>query len=225
MDYSGKSAISPINVNSTFSKYSPSSSSSSPPSSQTSAPSFPSPSKSSPGVVPAALPSIVLSPCAACKILRRRCVDKCVLAPYFPPTEPYKFTIAHRVFGASNIIKFLHDLPESQRADAVSSMVYEASARIRDPVYGSAGAVFQLQKQLSELQEQLAKAQAELVNMQSQKANLVALFCMEMAQSGEATVLYQQQHQQQQQDYINTDPTCFYEDNNLLDPSWSPLWC
>ncbi|XP_038712433.1 LOB domain-containing protein 1-like isoform X2 [Tripterygium wilfordii] len=117
------------------------------------------------------------------------------------------------------------DLPESQRADAVSSMVYEASARIRDPVYGSAGAVFQLQKQLSELQEQLAKAQAELVNMQSQKANLVALFCMEMAQSGEATVLYQQQHQQQQQDYINTDPTCFYEDNNLLDPSWSPLWC
>ena len=30
-----------------------------------------------------------------------------MLAPYFPPTEPAKFTIAHRVFGASNIIKFL----------------------------------------------------------------------------------------------------------------------
>ncbi|KAI3748653.1 hypothetical protein L6452_11898 [Arctium lappa] len=52
-------------------------------------------------------PPVVLSPCAACKILRRRCVDKCVLAPYFPPTEPLKFTIAHRVFGASNIIKLL----------------------------------------------------------------------------------------------------------------------
>lgn len=52
-------------------------------------------------------PAIVASPCAACKILRRRCVDKCVLAPYFPPTEPLKFTTAHRVFGASNIIKFL----------------------------------------------------------------------------------------------------------------------
>lgn len=51
--------------------------------------------------------SVVISPCAACKILRRRCADKCVLAPYFPPTEPAKFTIAHRVFGASNIIKFL----------------------------------------------------------------------------------------------------------------------
>ncbi|KDO44597.1 hypothetical protein CISIN_1g047530mg, partial [Citrus sinensis] len=52
-------------------------------------------------------PPVVLSPCAACKILRRRCVEKCVLAPYFPPTEPQKFVIAHRVFGASNIIKFL----------------------------------------------------------------------------------------------------------------------
>ncbi|KAH0755107.1 hypothetical protein KY290_025377 [Solanum tuberosum] len=51
--------------------------------------------------------NIVLSPCAACKILRRRCVEKCVLAPYFPPTDPLKFTIAHRVFGASNIIKLL----------------------------------------------------------------------------------------------------------------------
>ncbi|KEH23320.1 DUF260 family protein [Medicago truncatula] len=29
---------------------------------------------------------VVMSPCAACKILRRRCtVDKCALASYFPP--------------------------------------------------------------------------------------------------------------------------------------------
>jgi len=56
---------------------------------------------------PSPPPPIIVSPCAACKILRRRCVEKCVLAPYFPPTDPLKFTIAHRVFGASNIIKFL----------------------------------------------------------------------------------------------------------------------
>lgn len=49
----------------------------------------------------------VVSPCAACKILRRRCAEKCVLAPYFPPNDPLKFTTAHRVFGASNIIKLL----------------------------------------------------------------------------------------------------------------------
>ncbi|GFP95687.1 LOB domain-containing protein 11 [Phtheirospermum japonicum] len=127
-----------------------------------------------------------MSPCAACRILRRRCVDKCVLAPYFPPNDPLKFTTAHRVFGASNIIKFLQELPEAQRADAVSSMVYEANARLRDPVYGCAGAICQLQKQVNELQQQLAQAQAEILNIQCQNANLnMALIYMEMSQSSQ----------------------------------------
>ncbi|KAH0470567.1 hypothetical protein IEQ34_000290 [Dendrobium chrysotoxum] len=120
-------------------------------------------------------PPIILSPCAACKILRRRCVDKCLLAPYFPPTDPLKFTVAHRVFGASNIIKFLQDLPESHRADAVSSMVYEANARIRDPIYGCAGAICKLQKQVTELQAQLARTRADLLHVQTQHANFLAL--------------------------------------------------
>ena len=80
-------------------------------------------------------------------------------------------------------VKFFQELPESQRADAVSSMVYEANARMRDPVYGCAGAICQLQKQVNELQAELARAQADLVNMQTQHANLVAIICMEMANS------------------------------------------
>ncbi|KAI3849954.1 hypothetical protein MKW98_026868 [Papaver atlanticum] len=138
------------------------------------------------------LPQVVISPCAACKILRRRCVDNCVLAPYFPPNEPLKFTTAHRVFGASNITKMLHELPESQRVDAVSSMVYEANSRIRDPVYGCAGTICQLHKQVSDLQAQLAKSQAEVVNIRCQQAHLVGLLCMEMKQHSQ----YQQQQQQ-----------------------------
>lgn len=70
----------------------------------------PSPTASPPPPLSPPQPPVVLSPCAACKILRRRCAEKCVLAPYFPPTDPAKFTIAHRVFGASNIIKFLQVL-------------------------------------------------------------------------------------------------------------------
>uniref|UniRef100_A0A2P2P636 Uncharacterized protein MANES_11G140800 n=1 Tax=Rhizophora mucronata TaxID=61149 RepID=A0A2P2P636_RHIMU len=182
----------------------------------------PSPS-SSPPPPPAQpfAPPMIVSPCAACKILRRRCAEKCVLAPYFPPTEPAKFTIAHRVFGASNVIKFLQDLPESQRADAVSSMVYEASARIRDPVYGCAGAIFQLQKQVKELQAQLAKAQAELVNMQCQQANLLALLCMEMAQSPQ-----DQPSPQQLVDNSSSCPQIYHGNPCLLDENscWEPLW-
>ncbi|KAJ4971186.1 hypothetical protein NE237_004285 [Protea cynaroides] len=184
-------------------------------------------SPSNPSSPPPPLP-VVISPCAACKILRRRCVEKCVLAPYFPPTEPLKFTTAHRVFGASNIIKFLQELPESQRADAVSSMVYEANARIRDPVYGCAGSICQLQKQVSDLQAQLAKAQAELVNVHCQQANLLALIYKEMSQT-------QQQPMQPPLDYfISTSPPhhsssssqfngSFSDDNNL-GLVWEPLW-
>ncbi|KAI3809000.1 hypothetical protein L1987_24964 [Smallanthus sonchifolius] len=157
-------------------------------------------------------PQVVLSPCAACKILRRRCVEKCVLAPYFPPTEPLKFTIAHRVFGASNIIKLLQELPESQRADAVSSMVYEANARLRDPVYGCAGSICQLQKQVSELQAELAKAKAEVLNMQCQQSNLLSMILMEMEPSTPP----------QQTPYENLN--FFPDDVNLISSVFDPLW-
>ncbi|KAL8193032.1 hypothetical protein R6Q57_027127 [Mikania cordata] len=159
---------------------------------------------------------VVVSPCAACKILRRRCVEKCVLAPYFPPTEPLKFTIAHRVFGASNIIKLLQELPESQRADAVSSMVYEANARLRDPVYGCAGAICQLQKQVSELQAELAKAQAEVLNMQCQHSTLLSMICMEMDQE-----LVSPSTLQQQTPYENLN---FFPDDVNLGGVFEPLW-
>ncbi|KAH6814069.1 LOB domain-containing protein 1 [Perilla frutescens var. frutescens] len=155
--------------------------------------------------------SVVISPCAACKILRRRCVEKCVLAPYFPPNDPLKFTTAHRVFGASNIIKLLQELPEEQRADTVSSMVYEANARLRDPVYGCAGAICQLQKQVNELQEQLAKAQAQIVNMQCHHSNLMALICMDDLTGSPA-------------DYSYHTKTTFMEDNNNFGPLWETLW-
>ena len=93
-------------------------------------------------------------------------------------------------------------------------MVYEASARIRDPVYGCAGAICQLQKQVSDLQAQLAKTQAEIATMQCQQANLLALICMEMRQSKEPI--------SQQQPY-SIDTSCFLDDSNLAS-AWEPLW-
>ena len=59
----------------------------------------------------------------------------------------------------------LQDLPVHQRGDAVSSMVYEANARVRDPVYGCVGAISSLQQQVNVLQTQLALAQAEVVHL------------------------------------------------------------
>ncbi|KAI3837453.1 hypothetical protein MKW92_002600 [Papaver armeniacum] len=111
------------------------------------------------------------SPCAACKLLRRRCAQDCVFAPYFPADEPHKFANVHKVFGASNVNKMLQELPMHQRGDAVSSMVYEANARVRDPVYGCVGAISSLQQQIDVLQTQLAIAQAEVVHMRMRSQN------------------------------------------------------
>lgn len=47
------------------------------------------------------------SPCASCKLLRRRCAKDCIFAPYFPSDDPHKFAIVHKVFGASNVSKML----------------------------------------------------------------------------------------------------------------------
>lgn len=57
-----------------------------------------------------------------------------------------------------------------QRGDAVSSMVYEANARVRDPVYGCVGAISSLQQQIDALQTQLALAQAEVVHLRVRQA-------------------------------------------------------
>jgi hypothetical protein len=108
-------------------------------------------------------------------------------------------------------------------------MVYEASARVRDPVYGCAGSICQLQKQVNELQAQLAKAQAEVVNMQLQQANLVALICMEMSQSSQESpqqisldnnnFIQSPNHNSGHQIGLN-----FFDENTNPNSLWEPLW-
>lgn len=63
----------------------------------------------------------------------------------------------------------MQEIPVHQRADAVSSLVYEANARVRDPVYGCVGAISYLQSQVSQLQMQLAVAQTEILFIQTQQ--------------------------------------------------------
>ncbi|XP_071705642.1 LOB domain-containing protein 15-like [Rutidosis leptorrhynchoides] len=101
-----------------------------------------------------------ITPCAACKLLRRRCAQECPFSPYFSPHEPQKFASVHKVFGASNVSKLLMEVPENQRADAANSLVYEANVRLRDPVYGCMGAISALQHQVQSLQAELNEVRA-----------------------------------------------------------------
>ncbi|WCJ31078.1 LOB domain-containing protein 36 [Euphorbia peplus] len=104
------------------------------------------------------------SPCARCKILRQKCTQECVFAPYFPPDQPQKFASVHHVFGAKNIAKLLNELNPNQREDAVNSLAYEAEERLRDPIYGCVGLICLLQQKLKQLQGDLFAAKKELSN-------------------------------------------------------------
>ncbi|KAF5751310.1 LOB domain-containing protein 15 [Tripterygium wilfordii] len=121
-----------------------------------------------PGPGPATLNTI--TPCAACKLLRRRCAEECPFSPYFSPHEPHKFAAVHKVFGASNVSKLLLDVPENQRSDAANSLVYEANLRLRDPVYGCMGAISSLQHQIQSLQAELNAVREQLLEYKYKEA-------------------------------------------------------
>ncbi|CAL5202891.1 unnamed protein product [Lathyrus oleraceus] len=103
-------------------------------------------------------------PCAACKIQRRKCTQECIFKPYFPSNNPQKFLYVHKVFGASNVAKLLNEVTESQREDTVSSLAYEAEARLRDPVYGCVGLISSLQNKLKSVQNELNDAKKNLAS-------------------------------------------------------------
>uniref|UniRef100_A0A0E0KYY0 LOB domain-containing protein n=1 Tax=Oryza punctata TaxID=4537 RepID=A0A0E0KYY0_ORYPU len=115
-----------------------------------------------------------ITPCAACKLLRRRCAQECPFSPYFSPLEPHKFASVHKVFGASNVSKMLLEVHESQRGDAANSLVYEANLRLRDPVYGCMGAILTLQQQVQALEAELAAVRAEIVKHKYRPASAAA---------------------------------------------------
>ncbi|XP_056844657.1 LOB domain-containing protein 13 [Raphanus sativus] len=111
-----------------------------------------------------------VTPCAACKLLRRRCAEECPFSPYFSPHEPHKFAAVHKVFGASNVSKMLLEVGESQRGDAANSLVYEANLRLRDPIYGCMGAISTLQHHIQSLQSELITVRTEILRHKYREA-------------------------------------------------------
>jgi len=71
------------------------------------------------------------SPCGVCKVLRRKCTQLCVFAPYFYHEErPTNFATIRKVFGASNASKLLTHLPISDRYGATTTLLYETQVRL-----------------------------------------------------------------------------------------------
>lgn len=66
-------------------------------------------------------------------------------------------------------------MDETCRDDAVKAIVYEAMARLRDPVYGSVGPIFHLQKMVEELKAQLESIRAQVLASQQQRDKLLGI--------------------------------------------------
>lgn len=64
---------------------------------------------------------------------------------------------------------------ETKREDTVKALVYEATARLRDPVYGSCGAIFHLQKMVDELRSQLETVTAQVSELQASRDQLLGI--------------------------------------------------
>ncbi|KAL8528644.1 hypothetical protein ACS0TY_006185 [Phlomoides rotata] len=101
-------------------------------------------------------------PCAACKCRRQKCTQECIFAPYFPADDPQKFDKVHKIFGASNVAKILHELPPEHRLDAANSLAFEAQYRIHDPIYGCIGLISALNTKLDQVRLDLQLAKNEL---------------------------------------------------------------
>ena len=61
-------------------------------------------------------------------------------------------------------------MAEGERADAASSLVYEANLRLRDPVYGCMGAISVLQQQVNALEAELEAVRAEILKHRYRQA-------------------------------------------------------
>lgn len=72
--------------------------------------------------------------------------------------------------NAKTIFNTKQEVPESQRADAANSLVYEANVRLRDPVYGCMGAISALQQQVQALQSELTAVRSAILKYKQREA-------------------------------------------------------
>ncbi|KAJ1393275.1 Lateral organ boundary [Sesbania bispinosa] len=124
------------------------------------------------------------APCGACKFLRRKCGIGCIFAPHFGSDQgSARFAAVHKVFGASNVSKMLSSIPEEHRNEAVSTLSYEAQARISDPVYGCVSTILALQQQVATLQAEVGMMQTQVM------MNTNRLACASALQSSQQQIL------------------------------------
>lgn len=107
---------------------------------------------------PSPPPTTGVPACASCRHQRKKCTEKCVLAPFFPADKTQDFQAVHKVFGVSNVTKLVKDLCREDAKKAVDSLIWEANCRLKDPVLGPLGEFQRVSEELGAYKTQYQQA-------------------------------------------------------------------
>ncbi|XP_052204071.1 LOB domain-containing protein 18-like [Diospyros lotus] len=117
------------------------------------------------------------SRCGACVVLNRGCHPQCIFAPYFRcESGTAHFATVREVYTIRNVVNLLTPLSVNDRFWASDTLLFEAQARLQDPVYGCVSHILALQQQVSELQAYRAYLQDSLFAYYSSHPQLVPPF-------------------------------------------------
>ncbi|KAM7466573.1 hypothetical protein LguiB_014135 [Lonicera macranthoides] len=103
------------------------------------------------------------SSCAACTYNRKRCQPWCEYAPIFRDViSRQDYRTIFTVFGVKNVADILQNIPQYQHLETLYSFLFEAKARIENPIKGCTALLASLEQKVGELQERVTALEARL---------------------------------------------------------------
>ncbi|KAM7464349.1 hypothetical protein LguiA_032470 [Lonicera macranthoides] len=101
------------------------------------------------------------SSCAACTYNRKRCQPWCEYAQIFRDViSRQDYRTIFTVFGVKNVADILQNIPEYQHLETLYSFLFEAKARIENPIKGCTALLASLEQKVEELQERVTTLEA-----------------------------------------------------------------
>ncbi|KAM7492132.1 hypothetical protein LguiA_035053 [Lonicera macranthoides] len=101
------------------------------------------------------------SSCAACTYNRKRCQPWCEYAPIFRDViSRQDYRTIFTVFGVKNVADILQNIPQYQHLETLYSFLFEAKARIENPIKGCTALLASLEQKVEELQERVTALEA-----------------------------------------------------------------
>ncbi|KAM7494183.1 hypothetical protein LguiB_028792 [Lonicera macranthoides] len=101
------------------------------------------------------------SSCAACTYNRKRCQPWCEYAQIFRDViSRQDYRTIFTVFGVKNVADILQNIPEYQHLETLYSFLFEAKARIENPIKGCTALLASLEQKVEELQERVTALEA-----------------------------------------------------------------